>query len=93
MSRNSRGSQTQWSGQLNHNNKTVQIFDKTYEVESLPDQVKYLLDQKVDLTRKKERLKFEMEQLVAAEQSFTRRLVNEIEGVPDVTQNHKKVET
>jgi hypothetical protein len=57
----------------------INYKDKDYNQEDLTDQQKYLFNQVIDITKKENQIKFNLDQILAMKQVFEERLDKELE--------------
>lgn len=64
-------------------NNVVTINGQEYNAESLSDQQKYLINQIRDLQTKAEGIRFQLDQVTAAQNVFTNMLIQSVESAPE----------
>jgi len=64
-------------------NNVVTINGQEYNAEALNDQQKYLINQIRDLQTKAEGIRFQLDQVTAAQNVFTNMLIQSVESAPE----------
>lgn len=65
---------------MSEQNNVVTINGQEYSTDSLDDQQKYLISQIRDLQTKAEDIRFQLDQVTAAQNVFTNMLIKSLEG-------------
>jgi hypothetical protein len=68
---------------MTEQNNVVTINGQEYNAESLSDQQKYLINQIRDLQTKAEGIRFQLDQVTAAQNVFTNMLIQSVESAPE----------
>ena len=68
---------------MTEQNNVVTINGQEYNAESLSDQQKYLINQIRDLQTKAQGIRFQLDQVTAAQNVFTNMLIQSVESAPE----------
>ena len=68
---------------MTEQSNVVTINGQEYNAESLSDQQKYLINQIRDLQTKAEGIRFQLDQVTAAQNVFTNMLIQSVESAPE----------